>query len=292
MKSTRKASKGELTFYGINYLILSLLGIIMLLPFFHVVAMAFSDESAVRLQQVAFWPVGFNVAAFKYTLSNDQFLTSLSVSLAITMMGTAMGVLFTFMAAYPLSKPELKLRKPFVIFFVFTMMFGGGLIPSFILMKGLNLYNTIWALFLPGTFSAYNMLLVKNYLETLPPELEEAAKIDGASNYQVLFKVILPVAKPVLATITLFFAVGFWNSYFSGMFMISDPKLKPLQTYLYELVRMSTLPPNQLPPEIAMRLTTDGISSANIVVSTIPILLVYPFLQKYFVKGLVVGSVK
>lgn len=292
MKSKRKASRGELTFYGFNYLILSLLGIIMLLPFFHVVAMAFSDESAVRLQQVAFWPVGFNVAAFEYTLSNSQFLTSLRVSLFITIVGTAMGVLFTFMAAYPLSKPELKLRKPFVIFFVFTMMFGGGLIPSFILMKGLKLYNTIWALFLPGTFSAYNMLLVKNYLETLPPELEEAAKIDGATNYQILFQVILPVAKPVLATITLFFAVGFWNSYFSGMFMISDPKLKPLQTYLYELVRMSTLPPNQLPPEIAMRLTTDGISSANIVVSTIPILLVYPFLQKYFVKGLVVGSVK
>lgn len=287
-----KSSKGEKIFYALNYLFLTLLGLATLLPFLHVVSMAFSSESAVRMQQVSFWPIGFNVAAFRFTFSNPQFLSSLKISIAITVLGTAMGVLFTFLAAYPLSKPELRLRKPLVLFFVFTMMFSGGLIPSFILMKGLGLYNTIWALFLPGVFSAYNMLLVKNYLETLPPALEEAALIDGASSYQVLFRIILPMAKPVLATITLFFAVGFWNSYFSGMFMISDPHLKPLQTYLYELVRMSALPPNQLPPEIAMRLTPGSISSANIVVSTVPILLVYPLLQKHFVKGLVVGSVK
>jgi len=288
----KKPTKGEKRFYTINYIILSLMAITTLLPFMNVIAVAFSNESAIRMQKVKFLPVGFTVAAFRFTLENSQFLNSLKVSVFITILGTFLAVLLTFITAYPLSKPSLKLRKPMLIFFLIPMVFGGGLIPWFLLIKALGLYNTIWALVFPFLFSTFNILLVKNYLETLPAEVEEAALIDGVNNAQLLFYIVLPMAKPVIATITLFFAVGFWNSYFPGMFLISDPKLKPIQTYLYELVRMTTLPVNQLPPEVAMRLTPDSISSANILISTIPILLIYPYLQKYFVKGLVVGSIK
>lgn len=288
----RKPTKGEKKFYTINYIILSIMAISTLLPFMNVVAVSFSNESAIRMQKVMFLPVGFTLAAFKFTFGNSQFLTSLKVSIFITIVGTFLAVFLTFITAYPLSKPNLKLRKPMLIFFIIPMVFGGGLIPWFLLIKGLGLYNKIWALILPFLFSTFNILLVKNYLETLPSEVEEAALIDGVNNSQLLFYIVLPMAKPVIATITLFFAVGFWNSYFAGMFLISDPSLKPIQTYLYELVRLTTLPVNQLPPEVAMRLTTDSIASANIVISTIPILLIYPYLQKYFVKGLVVGSIK
>lgn len=287
-----KPTKGEKKFYTINYIILSIMAISTLLPFMNVIAVSFSNESAIRMQKVMFLPVGFTLAAFKFTFGNSQFLASLKVSVFITIIGTFLAVFLTFITAYPLSKTNLKLRKPMLIFFIIPMVFGGGLIPWFLLIKGLGLYNKIWALIIPFLFSTFNILLVKNYLETLPSEVEEAALIDGVNNSQLLFYIVLPMAKPVIATITLFFAVGFWNSYFAGMFLISDPSLKPIQTYLYELVRLTTLPVNQLPPEVAMRLTTDSISSANIVISTIPILLIYPYLQKYFVKGLVVGSIK
>lgn len=288
----RRATKGEKIFYNVNYIVLTLMALATLLPFINVISVAFSNETAIRMQKVTFYPVGFTLAAFKFTFENSQFVNSLKVSLFVTIVGTFLAVLITFITAYPLSKPNLKLRKPMLIFFIIPMVFSGGLIPWFLLIKGLGLYNKIWALIIPFIFSTYNMLLVKNYLETLPSEVEEAAMIDGVSSMQLLFYIVLPMAKPVIATITLFVSVGLWNSYFPGMFLVSDPKLKPIQTYLYELVRMTTLPVNQLPPEIAMRLTPDSISSANIVISTIPILLVYPYLQKYFVKGLVVGSVK
>lgn len=280
----------------INVFILSLFGVITLLPVLHVVAKAFSGEGPVVAGLVTFWPKQFQTDTIKYVLKKPEFLSSFKVSLFVTIVGTAIAMFLTVTVAYPLSKPELKGRKFFLYIFVFIMLFNAGMVPNYLLYRSLNLTNTIWALIFPGAFSVFNMLVVKNYFESLPETVEEAARIDGASNMQTLYKVVIPMSLPVLATVTLFYTVGFWNNYMSGVLYITDPSLKPLQQYLYDLINeaLETIDAtgNIADIDSAMNLTGESVRAATIVVSTVPILLVYPSLQKYFVKGITIGSVK
>lgn len=286
-------TKGEKIFYIINYILLTLFAISIILPFMNVVSISLSSKTAILKGDVNFLPVNFNLASYKYVIGSEQFWNSLKVSVIVTLAGTILSVTLTFLAAYPLSKTNLKLRKPVLYFFVFIMLFNGGIVPNYILIQGLGLYNTIFVLFIPFLISTYNLLLIKNYLETLPEELEESALIDGANKIQVLFYIILPLAKPVLATVALFTAVMFWNSYFPGILYLSDKSLQPLQTYIYELLRaVQNIGEGEVNPEMLALLDTEGIRAATIVLSLIPIVAVYPFVQKYFVKGLVVGSIK
>lgn len=285
-------SKGTKIFNVINYTILTILAIVVILPFMHIVAKSFSSNSAVISGQVSFFPVDFTTAAYEYVILNKEFFTAFGVSVFVTLVGTILSVAITVLTAYPLSKPSFIGRKFILKIFVVTMLFGGTMISSFLLIKGLRLYNTIWALIIPGLLAPYNMLLIKNFLEGIPEALEEAAAIDGANSMQILIKIIMPLMLPALATIGLFYAVGYWNSYFNGIMYISDQSLKPLQTYLYEVLRLTQMPAHELPVEIAEKISTGAVQSATVISSTIPILVVYPFLQKYFVKGLVVGSVK
>lgn len=284
-------------FTFINIMVLCLFGVMTLLPVMNVVSKAFSGEGPVIAGQVLFWPVGFQLDTVRYVLTKPEFLNSFRNTVFVTMIGTAIAMLLTITTAYPLSKTTLRGRKFFLYIFVFVMLFNAGMVPNYILYRSLKLTNTIWALVFSGTFSVFYLFIMKNYFEALPESIEESARIDGASNFVTLYRIVLPMSLPVIATITLFYSVGFWNNYFAGVLYITSPKLKPLQQYLYDLITMAlttTDATGNISGDInsIMNLSGENVRSATIVVSTVPILLVYPFLQKYFVKGVTIGSVK
>ncbi|MCM0647574.1 carbohydrate ABC transporter permease [Clostridium swellfunianum] len=291
-----KESKGERIFNVINYILFTVFGFLTLFPFVNLIAKSFSSEAAVVSGMVTLLPIDFQTGTYKFVLGNKQFMNSFIVTIVITALGTLFGIIMTVITAYPLSKPRLRGRKIYLLIFIFTMLFNGGLIPTYLVMQKIKLVNKIWVLILPAMVNVFNMLIMKNYFESLPESIEESAKIDGASDFTILFRVILPLSMPVLATITLFFAVAHWNSYFNAMMYITNPKLKPLQLYLKELVTstMDVLKQGGFNPDIESQLNVvpEAVQAASIVTATVPILCVYPFLQKYFVKGVLIGSVK
>lgn len=203
-------------------------------------------------------------------------------------------MLVSCLTAYPLSKTWLYGRKPLILFFVFTMLFSGGMVPAYLLMRTLNLINTIWVLFIPFLLSVYNMILLKNFFEEIPQEVEESAQLDGASNVRILVSIVLPMSLPAMATIGLFYAVGYWDNYMNGLLYITTPSLRPLQTYLYQVVTEAINVDEALSMDAQENaaLNSEAIRAATIMLACIPIMCVYPFLQKYFVKGMRVGSVK
>ncbi|WP_144027551.1 carbohydrate ABC transporter permease [Paenibacillus selenitireducens] len=287
-----KPSMGEKVFTVINYCVFILIGITTLVPFINLLAKSLSSEEAVVSGRVGLFPVGIQFETYKYVLQDSLFLTSLKTSVLLTVIGTGLSLIMTTMTAYPLSKIRLRGRKWLLLMFVFTMLFSGGLIPTYLLMHNLNLVNTLPVLFLPAMVNVFNMLIIKNYFEGLPDSLEESGKLDGAGNIRILIHIMLPLSLPVLATIALFFAVAFWNDYFAAMIYITDPELKPLQLYLKELIVSSSGDFLKNNVDLAINRTPQSIQASSILLATIPILLVYPFLQKYFVKGVLVGSVK
>lgn len=287
-----RSSVPEKLFNAFNHLFFTLAGITTLLPFVNLLAKSLSSESAVISGTVGLWPVGWQTGTYRYVLQNAMFLNAFQVSVLVTVVGTALSLAMTTITAYPLSKPRLRGRKWFLLLFIFTMLFSGGLIPTYLLMHNLGLVNSLPVLFLPAMVNVFNMLIIKNYFEGLPDSLEESAKLDGAGNIRILLYVVLPLSLPVLATIALFFAVAFWNDYFAPMIYITNPSLKPLQLYLKELLVASGGEFLKDNVDAALNTTPQSIQAASILLATVPILLVYPFLQKYFVKGVLIGSVK
>ena len=285
---------GERTFETINLIVLILIGALMLFPFLNMAAKSFSSENAILTGKVLFWPVGFQTGTYKYVIRQAQFWNSFKVSVMITLMGTAGAMIISCLTAYPLSKTWLYGRKPLLLLFVFTMLFGGGMVPSYLLMRSLGLINTIWVLFVPAMLSVYNMILLKNFFEDIPDSIEESAELDGAGSLRILVSIVLPMSLPAIATIGLLYAVGFWDNYMSGLLYITKPELKPLQQYLYEIVTESINVDKEMSMDAQENaaLNTDAIRSATIMLACVPIMCVYPFLQKYFVKGMRVGSVK
>jgi putative aldouronate transport system permease protein len=291
-----KPKLSERIFDLINVVVMLVVAAVTLVPFLNVIAKAFSSGGAVSSGRVSIIPIGFQLDTMKFVLQEPQFKSSMVISLTVTLIGTIGAMILTILTAYPLSKLHFRGRKVFLYIFIFTMLFQGGIVPNFLLYKSLGLTNTINALIFSGMFSVYNMLIMKTFFEGLPETIEEAAKIDGASNLKILFKIVLPISKPVLATIGLFYAVNYWNNYFNAVLYITKPELKPLQQYLYELVTSAT---NILDSaggvkdiEVASNLSGETIRSATILASTLPILCLYPWLQKYFQKGMTIGSVK
>ncbi len=286
-------------FHGTNFTVLSLLGLSMLLPFVNLIAKSLSSDYAVIAGQVGLWPIGFQIDTYKYVLAQEQFKTSFLNSFILLAVGTFSSLFCTVTTAYPLSRIHLKGRKVFLYLWIFVMLFNGGMIPNYMLFRYLRLTDTFQVLFLPMLVNVFNMLIVKNCFEEIPDALEEASKIDGASNIRILFQIMLPISLPSLATVTLFYMVSYWNDYFTAMIYISSPALKPLQLYLYEMIYNAMKVLNEgvnaqsvVSIESAMNLTPDSIRATTIVVATLPILVVYPFLQRFFIKGMVVGSVK
>ena len=296
----RKASRGRVIFLVCNYILLTLIALICVLPFVNLLAISFSNKTAVAANQVSFWPIGFNVAAYEFILNNRQFLTALGITVRRTVLGVAINLALMVLTAYPLSKSpqEFRLRTVFSWFFVVTILFNGGLIPTYMVVKYTHIMNTIWALVLPGAVQVFNMLVVMNYMRSLPHELQEAAYIDGAGHYKTLFQVILPVCKPTLATVTLFAFVGHWNSWYDGMIYMNTVDKYPLQTYLQTIVinpeaffRNATNISEELGKFLNL-VSARTTNAAQMFLAMIPILCIYPFLQKYFIQGVTIGAVK
>ncbi|HZG77803.1 MAG TPA: carbohydrate ABC transporter permease [Paenibacillus sp.] len=276
----------------VNTAFLSLLGLLSLAPFLHVFAKSISEDTAVIAGKVGLLPVGFQLHSFEYVLFESGFFRSLGVTLFVTVVGTALSLFITATAAYPLSKQRFKGRKPILLLYVFSMLFYGGIVPSYMLMKELHLLDTVWSMIIPFLVVPFNLLVVKTFFEQLPESIEESAEIDGAPNWRILFSIVLPISLPVLATVGLFYAVGYWNNYFHPLLFISSVDLKPLQLYLMDMITSSSENLGKLSVEDSMSLTPESVRSATIMVSIVPVLLVYPFLQKYFVQGMTIGSVK
>ncbi|MGG1552153.1 carbohydrate ABC transporter permease [Paenibacillus ferrarius] len=278
----------------LNYLILGIIGVVAVLPFIYVVAGSFASDAELTQRAVFLIPKTFTLAAYKFIFSTDTIIHSIGVSLYVMIVGTFVNLFFTVTMAYALSKRTLMGRNTVLNLIIFSMLFGGGLIPTYLVIRSLHMLDTYWALMIPGAISAFNLIIVKNFFQELPPELEEAAKMDGCTELGLLWRIVLPLSMPVLATFTLFYAVGHWNNFFSALLYINDPSKWPLQVLLRQIVLLSqsaagdinSMDPNFVqPPE-------QSIKMAVIVVGTIPILLVYPFLQKHFAKGVLIGSVK
>lgn len=284
----------DTVFVAICHIVVLFMVAVTLFPFLNVVSKAFSSESAVIAGRVTFHPVEFQIGTIKSIMGSRVFQNAFKTSVVVTVLGTVLSLMITVLTAYPLSKKHLPFIKPILVFFVFTMLFSGGMVPTYLLVKNLGLINNLFALILPIMLSVYNMLIIKNYYEGLPESLEEAAKIDGASNPTILVKVILPLSTPVIATIGMFYLVMYWNDYFSAMIYVTNPDLKPLQLYLREMILESSQMANSLQMNIddEMNASPEGVRSAAVVAVTVPILIVYPFVQKYFVKGITMGSVK
>ena len=266
------------------------------LPFVHLLAVSFSSSSAVSAGKVGFLPVDFTTASYEYVISGGRFLRAMAISLERVFWGTLLNLLLMILTAYPLSKPELIGRKFFVVFFVITMLIGGGMFPTYLLVSKLGLKDTIWSLILPGALPVYNMIILMNFIRGLPHELEEAASIDGANAFQTLWMIIFPLLGPSLAPVGLFSMVNHWNDWFNGLIYMSDPLNYPLQTYLQTLlVDFEQLLQSGSSGDIQAILSKMSARTgraAQLFLGALPIMVVYPFLQKHFTKGLTLGSVK
>lgn len=276
----------------INYTLFFVLMMICLLPFLHLIAKSFSGNNAVIAGLVAFLPVDFQIGVYAYVMQNRLFWQAFQNSLFITGVGTLASMFVTVLAAYPLSKPSFKGRKPILLMYVFSMLFYGGTIPIYILMRTLNLLNTLWSMIIPFLVIPFNLFIIKTYFEGIPEGIEESAKIDGASHTTILTKIILPLSSPTLATIGLFYIVNYWNGYYHAMLFVNKQQVKPLQLYLYEMINSAAAASTELGVEAAMNLSTGGMQAASIVLGMLPVVIMYPFVQKYFVHGLTIGSVK
>lgn len=281
---------GSVLFDWINYSLLFLYALICFIPILHVFATSIAASSQLAAHPFLLIPTQFSLDGYRFIFSSNTLPRSLLNTIFITVIGTALNVIVTSLIAYPLSRKYLKGRNPVMVMIVFTMLFTGGLIPNFLLVKSMGLLNSYWSLFLTGLVSPFILIILKSFFQALPEELEESAKIDGASDPFILFRIIVPLSLPAIATISLFYAVGHWNTFLSAILYMNDQSKWPIQVLLRQIVTVSTAGVGDdeftyIPPANIVR-------SAVIVVATLPILLVYPFLQKYFTKGVLLGSVK
>ena len=274
--------------------IIVILCLTCILPFIHMAAKSISSDAAVVAKRVFLWPKGVTFAAYKSIFVDGGLTYSMIYSVIVTLIFTLLGMVVCTCAAYPLSKKRLKGRTFFTFLLMFPMYFGAGLIPAYLLMKDLHLLDTMWVLILPLIYSPYNMLIMKTSLQTsIPDSLEESAFLDGASNFQILFKIVLPLSKPVLATLSLFYAVGRWNAYADNKYYIKTDSLKMAQYKLSQMVSSASEAQTiSLSEAAAVTSTPEVLQAAAIMIVTIPIICIYPFLQKYFVKGVMIGAVK
>ena len=292
MISIKRRSVGDIIANVVIYILLTLIAVIMVIPFIYVIAASFATEAEIQTRPIFFIPDSPTLDAYARIFDMNDMGTrvfhSLLISVCVTAIGTFINLFFTTTMAYGLSRSNLIGKKPLLNMVLFTMVFGGGMIPLFLVVKGLGMYDTYAALILPGAISAYNMIIVRNFFMELPRELEEAASIDGCSDIGIFIKIALPLSLPCLATFGLFYAVGHWNIYFGALLYLEDSTKFPFQLVLRNIVMQTAetqTDPNALIPE-------DTLKMAVIVIGTVPILIVYPFLQKHFAAGVMVGAVK
>lgn len=287
-------SLGDKVFYGINYAVLTIFGLTCVLPLIHLLALSLSNESAVASGTVSFWPQGLTLSAYEKLVSGTRIVGAAMNSVQITVIGTALNLFFTILCAYPLSRSFMYGRRFFTLAIVFTMLFSGGLIPGFLLIRSLGLIDTYGALWLPGLVSVYNMLVMRTFFARIPDDLVEAARMDGCGEWRLLLRIFLPLSLPVIAALGLFYGVAHWNSFFNVMIYIHSPAKHNLAVLVQQMIMSQTLMQEvgNLSPEDYSALTPESIRSASVIVMVLPMLIVYPLLQKYFVKGMLIGAIK
>jgi len=278
------------------YVLLGVVTLIVLYPLFFVLIASVSNPGSVIRGEVWLWPKGFSLIGYERLFGNKELLRGFMNTVMYTVAGTALNVVMTVAGAYPLSRADFKGRHFFTFLIVFTMFFGGGMIPTYLLIKSLGLLNTFWAMIIPSAVSVWNILIMRTFFQSsIPKEVQEAAFMDGCSNIKILLKVVLPLSGPVLAVMVLFYAVGHWNAYFSALLYLSDRDLYPMQLFLREI-----LVQNQMQEMVDISddtlarslMDAEAIKYAAVIVTNLPMLILYPFLQKYFVKGVMVGAIK
>lgn len=292
---SRRVKNPEWPYDVLVYVIITLLGVICLYPYLNVMAKSFSGAKEVLSGEVmGILPKGFNFDAYSMTLKSERFIGAFGNTLFIAVTGTLLDVMLTYFVAYATSRKNLPGNKLIMTLYIFTMMFGGGMIPTYFVIINAGLRNSLWALILPGLVVPYNLILMRNYLASLPGELVESASIDGASQWTIMFRILLPLTLPSIATIVLFCAVGYWNSYFGALLYIDDRDKVVLQQYLRELLMRVQDAENNGGDmrEMMKNMPSESVRAACVVCATVPILCLYPFLQKYYIKGMTLGSVK
>jgi len=287
-----RTSAGEQIFKVFNYILLAALSLTMVMPLIQLLAVSFSSPFAADAKQVYLLPVEFTSASWEYILSKAELWRSFGVTVYITVVGTLLSMLFTVLTAYPLAQRSFLIRKQMMLMIVITMIFNAPMIPFFLTVRELGMLNSLWSLIIPGLISTFNMIIIRTFFMGLPAEIDDSARIDGCGDGRILFQMYLPLSKPVLATVSLFYAVGYWNTFSRAVLFIRDPNLWPLQMKLREYL---TNPEDLV--GITQGVETLGynattLKAATIIFATVPIILVYPYLQKYFVKGALLGSVK
>ncbi|PYI52166.1 carbohydrate ABC transporter permease [Paenibacillus flagellatus] len=289
-----KSTFGEKVFYGCNYFVLFALAMSCLLPIVHIVALSLSDAHAVMSGHVSLWPVGWTLESYTALFEGTRIVEAFRNSIVITIVGVAASMTFTILAAYPLSRRYFIGRRPFLLAMVFTMMFSGGLIPSYLVIKELGLINTYGAIWLPALINTYNLLVLRTFFENVPDEIDEAARMDGCGEWRLMAQIMLPLSLPVLATLTLFYGVGFWNSFMNVLIYINDTDKYNLTVLVQQMIKKQSLLQEltSVQSDDLSAITPEGIKAAGIMALIIPMLVVYPFLQKYFVKGVMIGAIK
>ncbi|MBD2872485.1 carbohydrate ABC transporter permease [Paenibacillus arenilitoris] len=290
----RFRSPAYTVFSILNYTFIGILSICCVLPLIHIFAVSLSSKAAATANIVNFWPVGFTLDAYMQTLGNDKFLQALMIGIERTVLGTAISMTIVVMAAYSLSKSNdrFKGRNMYSWFFIFMMLFNGGLIPTYLVVSNTGLYDTIWALVIPNAVNVWNIILMLNFFRNLPAELEEAALIDGAGHLRTVFSIYIWVSMPAIATLSLFTMVIHWNSWFDGIIYLTSSDKYPLSSFLQTIVVQDNFAQTGVDPEKLEQISNRTVKASQIFIGALPILIVYPFLQKYFVKGIVIGSVK
>lgn len=292
----RMAREGWL-FHLFNYGMLSVLTLACLFPFLNTFASAFSDNHAIQSGQVSFYPVGFQLDAMRTVAMDSAVQRSFLVTVFVTLLGTLLNMLFTIITAYPLSRKDLRGRGIIMNYILITMVFSGGMIPSYLLVKELGLLNNILSIILPGVISSFNMIVMKTFFQNMPEELREAATMDGCSNVRYIARIAVPLSMPAIVTVSLFYAVHHWNNYFAPLLYLDNQDLHTLQVKLRSILLLSQINFEFIEGTAGMQenelsVIQESLKAATIVFATVPILLVYPWLQKYFVKGAMIGSVK
>ena len=300
MKTRRKHhpirdTLGDKLFYAGCYLITALFMLAVLYPLVYILSASFSSAEAITSGRMWLYPVDFSLVGYKYILKYDAIWLGYRNTLLYTFAGTLINVAMTMTCAYGLSRRGMRGRRFFTMLFTFTMIFSGGMIPNYLLMKNLKILNTVWCMLLPGAISAYNLIVAKTFIEnSIPGDLLEAARIDGCSDVRFFFSIVLPLSKAILAVLLLMYAAAHWNAYFNAFLYLTDKKLYPLQIFLRQILVQSNMSADMLDPEAMAQMQTlqQILKYAVIVVSTAPMLCLYPFVQKYFRQGVMIGSIK
>ncbi|WP_026486085.1 carbohydrate ABC transporter permease [Caldanaerobius polysaccharolyticus] len=288
-----KQSVGETIFDAVNALILFIITVVTLYPFLYVVFASVSDPVKVMQSgSILLWPKGFQLGAYGMVFKNEMIAIGYKNTLIYVVAGTTLNILLTSLGAYALSRKDLYGRDVFMFIIAFTMFFHGGLIPTFLLVKSLNMVNTMWAMIIPGAISVWNLIIMRTAFQGIPDSLIESARLDGANDFTILFRIVIPLSMPVVAVMILFYGVGHWNNFFNALIYLRDKSLYPIQLVLRDILianstdSMTTgIVQDTLP-------ISENVKYATVVVSTVPILLIYPFIQKYFVKGVMIGAIK